>query len=30
MKQDTFLPYVTADFINEIIETCNPICTSAG
>lgn len=30
MKQDTFLPYVTADFINEIIETCKPICDSAG
>lgn len=30
MKQDTFLPYVTADFINEIIETCKPICESAG
>lgn len=30
MKQDMFLPYVTADFVNEIIENCKPICDSAG
>ena len=30
LKQDMFLPYVTADYINELIDACKPVCDSAG
>lgn len=30
VKQDILLNYITADYINEIIDSCIPICESAG
>ena len=30
IRKDILLSYITADYVNDIIETCIPICDSAG